>query len=276
MFYKLDWFSFTFPIPSVGEGDNEYLLSEILMAFHDHTSHRFLGVVTNALWQWQSVSGFYSHRIQCPTTLLSISWKSGNVYALCDLSGQSVDRVSKSLTTRDLALAARDRCTRIDLAVDIKTLTTPEDFMARRGKSAFSSTSVIKSATGETCYLGARTGTRMARVYRYADPHPRSRLLRIEAEYKGDGAKQIASQLLITSLKTVVTAAHEAFKWEHPDWQPEIGEISKIPARAYDRAGASTLRWLNTTVAQSLKKAAEIGLIDLIDWLKSHFPDLPL
>ena len=274
MFFKLDWLSFTFPITAVGEGDNEYLLSQILMAFHDHTAHRFLGVVTNGLWQWSAVSGFYSHRIQCPTTLLSLSWKPGNVYALCEISGQSIDRISKYIDPRNLALATRERCTRIDFAVDIETTCTPEDFMAGRGQSGFTSTSIIKSPTGETCYLGARSGERMARVYRYADPHPRSSLLRVEAEYKGDAAKLICASLLSTSLKTACLQAHEPFNWQHPLWDREGMELSKIPARAYDREGANTLRWLNLTVAPAIKKASQSGLIDLLEWLKQHFPGL--
>lgn len=272
MFYKLDWFSFTFPIGMVGEGDNEYLLSLILMAFHDHTAHRFLGVVTNGLWQWQPVSGFYTHRIQCPKTLLSLSWKPGNNYALCEISGQAIDRVSTQLKPNDLALAARERCTRIDFAVDIETTTTPEDFFARRGDSGFKTTSFIKSPTGETCYLGSRAGERMARVYRYADPHPRSRLLRIEAEYKGDAAKRACEMMILTPLNKVVLAAHVPFCWEHPVWLPDTLDVSKIPARYYDNEGANTLHWLNLTVVPAIKKASETGLIILREWLNAHFP----
>lgn len=271
MHCKLDWFSFTFPISSVGEGDSEYLLSQILMSFHDHTAHRFLGVVTNGLWQWQAVSGFYSSRIQCPKTLLSISWKSGNQYALCELSGQAVDRVLQVISPADLSRSSRGRCTRIDFAVDIDTATTPGDFMAERGSSAFNSTSTIKSPTGETCYLGSRSGERMARVYRYAHPHPRHHLLRIEAEYKGDAAKKACAALIDASLNIVVLSSHLPFNWQHPVWQPGSAELSKIPARAYDRAGAATLLWLTKTVVPAIKKADQNGLINLFEWLDEHF-----
>lgn len=267
MQYKLDWFAFTFPIALVGEGDNQHTLSQILLAFHDHTAHRFLGVVTNALWTWQPISGFYSSKIQCPKTLITIAWKGDNHHALCELSGQSCDLVTKSLSPRHLALAANGRCTRIDCAVDIETDCSPKAFAEAREPGRFASTSHIISESGETYYVGSRSGERMARVYRYAYPHPRHMLLRIEAEYKGDFAKALCSQMTEVSLTNLSEMAHKPFGWRHPVWEPEKLIASTLKGRRTKTEAANTLRWLNLTVAPAILKAAKDGLISLTEWI---------
>src|SRR5437868_656037 len=85
---KLDWFSFTFPLSQTGETDNEYLLSHVLFSFHDFTAHRYLGVVTDGLWQWEAPSGFYPFTITCPKTGIRISFGGNSGFALVSLSGQ--------------------------------------------------------------------------------------------------------------------------------------------------------------------------------------------
>jgi hypothetical protein len=271
---KLDWLSFTFPIPLLGEKDNEYSLGSVLLAFHDHTAHRFLGVVTNSLWQWSPAGGFYTHRIMCPTTGVSISFASSNRFALCELSGRTVDNVLRYLSIRELCLAANGRATRIDLAVDIETDCTPAEFSAERDSARFKSQGNYISETGETCYVGSRSSDRLARVYRYYAPHPRAHLLRAEAEYKGDAAKTLCDALIEKELTEVTFSAHLPFGWKHPLWTSQQLEVSKIPARAYDREGAGTLRWLELSVVPAIKKAAGNGLIDLKQWLLEHFPEL--
>jgi DNA relaxase NicK len=272
--YKIDWFAFTFPITLLGDKDNEYTLSHILMAFHDHTKHGFLGIVTNSLWQWQQSAGFYTHRIQCPKTLITLSWSAGNPYAQFEAGGQAMDKLREKLSTFDVIRCAGTRTTRLDFAVDIETAISPKEFSVWRDSSRIVSEGLFTSVTGETVYVGSRKSDRMARVYRYAAPHPRSHLLRVEAEYKGDAAKQAADELCKFDLKTVCLSAHLPFGWHHPVWQPGNADFSKIPARAYDREGAGTLRWLRTAVVPAIRKAHHSGLIDFHEFIQENFGDL--
>lgn len=271
MHCKLDWFSFTFPIGQLGEKDNEYTLSHLLLAFHDHTAHRFLGVVTNSLWTWLAPAGFYRNRIQCPRTGCEIHWSGDNAYALFQASGQAVEKLITQLDLKTIALSSNGRATRMDFAIDFECDVSPADFAERRDSGRIRSSGQYTSETGQTCYVGSRAGDRMARVYRYNEPHPRAHLLRAEVELKGDAAKIACEALLTKELTEVCLAAHLPFGWQHPIWNPDGAEISKMPARAYDREGAGTLRWLETVVVPSIKKAAQTGLIDLQEWLRDHF-----
>src|SRR5512147_3141298 len=147
MLYKLDYLSFTFPVPLTGEKDNENTLGGLLMAFHDHTAHRFLGIVTNALWQWEAPVGFYRNRIVCPKTGIQLQWSGDNAFALCSLSGQAIDSLPKYFTARDLALAANGRATRVDLAVDFETSVTPSGFSERRNSPRIKTRGTFTSET---------------------------------------------------------------------------------------------------------------------------------
>jgi hypothetical protein len=271
---KLDWFSFTFPFQPTGEKDNEYLLSHVLLSFHDFTKHAYLGVVTNALWQWEAPSGFYPFTITCPKTGLRISFGGSSGFALASLSGQACDNILQHISLRDIALSAGGRATRIDLATDLETDVTPSAFSHERSSKSFKTQGVFTSPTGETVYIGSRKSERFCRVYRFSSPHPRDKYLRVEIECKGDFAKNVCSELLSSSLISVSLSVNLPYGWTHPIWTPENANISKIPARAYDGDSAETIRWLNRTVVPAIKKASQKGLIDLHDWLRDNFPEI--
>jgi DNA relaxase NicK len=267
----IDWFSFTFPVRAADENGEEISIEAVLMAFYEHTNHAFLGVVTPTRWHRIKEVGFYRNRIQCPKTKMTISWSGGNNYALCELSGTSCGLVRDKIPVSQLAKSAMGRATRIDLAVDIDCAISPVDFVGARGETPHKTTGSFVSETGITCYLGSRAGSRMARVYRYSPPHPRSHLLRIEVENKGDGAKAVCALLEDTDLRIVTMSANLPFAWLHEVWQPDLAAAQKIPARSYKLKDAGTLKWLNETVAPAIKKADTEGIINLHDWLYEHF-----
>lgn len=271
---KLDWLSFTFPITLLGEKDNEFTLQHVVSAFNDHTGERLQLFTEGALWTWLPGAGFYTHCIQHSTSLVTIRWNSGNPFALCEISGQSVDRVLQSVSVSDLAQAANGRSTRLDFAFDFVTDVSPEAFAALRNKHAFRAYAFYTTETGDTCYIGSRKSERMARIYRYNPPHPRANLLRAEVEYKGDAAKVACLALTRSPLTEVALQCHLPFGWEHPLWQPGEAAISKLPARYYDSEGAGTLKWLNGTVAPALRKAHETGLIILPSWIWDNFKNI--
>lgn len=260
---KLDWFSFTFPVRTVDNAPDDTTREGVIQAFHIWTSGIFIGVVSGELWPIAQERGHYKNRIECPITSLSINWNGKDTYALCEASGRVCDALMERIDIHVLAQAANGRATRIDLAVDIECDVQPEDFVKQRDDRRFTSNGIYSSQTGQTCYVGSRSGERMARVYRYSYPHPRSHLLRAEVEYKGDAAKKLLEAMLSVPLNKLTLAAHLPFGWQHPIWQPEDAEVSKIKARAYDKANDGRWTWLMTVCWPALKKAHEEGIIDI-------------
>lgn len=267
---KLDWLSWTFPITRLPETDTEFTVNHILTAFHEASNHGLLSDVSARLWSFEPVSGFYTRRIKDPKTGLTISWTGGNPYAQAVCSGMVCDVLLQHMTPEMLCACTAGRCTRIDLAIDIETDVPPSEFARMREAGRIETYSRMVSPTGETCYVGSRKSDRMARVYRYNPPHPRSHLLRVEGEFKGDAAKQVVTHLCRDGLTKTCAAAHAAFGWEHPLYTENAMIVSAIPARVYDRVGAERLKWLNEVCAAAIRKASFEGLIDLDDWIQTH------
>lgn len=165
--------------------------------------------------------------------------------------------------------ATHINATRIDVAVDIETDVDPFEFVAKREGRRFRASGQLLSDSGATAYIGGRTSERMARVYRYAPPHPRSHLLRVESEYKRDAAKMLAGLVGNHFLMEVAAKAHEVFGWQHPVWTALPQTIGYTPYRHLNKENAKTLQWLYGTVISSLVRLDKNKAIDLEDWLKT-------
>jgi len=81
----------------------------------------------------------------------------------------------------------------------------------------------------------------------------------------------VCEQMKNARLSDLALSVNIPFAWKHPIWNPDKVMASKIPARAYDRDGAETLKWLNEVVASAIWKAHRSGLINLDEWLEEHF-----
>jgi len=73
------------------------------------------------------------------------------------------------------------------------------------------------------------------------------------------------------SLTQLALSTNLAFNWKHPVWNTDKLIVSKIPARAYDKEGAETLKWILDQVTPALKKAHVSGLWNVYHWLKDEW-----
>lgn len=265
---KLDWLAFTFPHRIAGDSSDKLSSEGILGIFHSFTAGVYIGVVSSEIWPRVPAHGFFTDCIQCPITGITISWSGTNSYAQAVMTGKACDAVTERLEIPLMMKSCDGRATRIDLAVDIECDVTPGEFVARRSSRRIKTAGSFLSDSGETQYVGSRSGERMARVYRYKEPHPRHRLLRAEVEYKGDAAKMLCTELGQGDLTSITLSAHAPFGWQHPVWDTSQVTISKIPARPYDKANDGRWKWLTEVAWKSLLKAHEEGIIDLLELFK--------
>jgi len=272
---KLDWFSFTFPIRTAATSDDALTVKHIMNTFHSWTGQSYLSCVTLSLWQPEKGHGVFTDALVCPLSGIRIEWNSKLPYALCQLSGVSVSNISSHISSEGIAKSANGRATRIDLAVDMETSISPIEFTNCREAGHFKTSGFYTSETGETCYIGSRSGDRMARVYRYNPPHPRSHLLRAEIEYKGAAAKALCEALNSTPLTEVTLSAHLPFGWKHPVWDTEGVEVSTIQARPYDKSNDGSWKWLMLVAWPALCKAHDSGTINLIQLFKEWTNEIP-
>jgi len=218
---KIDWYSFTVPTvtPLSATGQETYdVINQMLAALFGAAIDPLEPIGT---WSISEARGFYKWRAVHVGSRLTLSWGEVNPHVFVELPGQACTWAREVAVFERLVKMTADRASRIDAAIDIVTATTPEQFVAAGHAARFSdSLGNIKSKTGDTYYVGSRKSDRCARVYRYAPPHPRSHLLRIEAEYKGASARILAGTIASAGQLEAVRAAHAAFEWTSKELDP--------------------------------------------------------
>jgi len=178
-----------------------------------------------------------------------------------EISGQGCEiLIQKGLLERVL-LAVQERITRIDIASDIQTSISPTEFITALKHERMRSSGHQLSASGETCYVGSRKSERYARVYRYFEPHPRAKYLRVEHVFRGDYACNVGCAIIDFGLDNVASAAGEAFGWAHNTWQPNAQTEVDLSVVKAERTTGSTVYWLVKQVAPAFKRLCDEGII---------------
>lgn len=189
-----------------------------------------------------------------------------------EISGQGCERLIALNLLSSVLNSVSERVTRIDIACDILTDTTPTQFTTRVSNGRIKAIGYQKSESGETCYVGSQKSDRYARVYRYAEPHPRSHLLRVEHVFRRKTAKSVAAQIVQCGVDIVAKSAGDVFGWAHGDWQPDsVGDVDLSIVRPERQAG-KTVFWLVNSVAPAFRRLCADGTIqDPEAFLKQYF-----
>lgn len=272
-FGKIDYYSFIIntasPFGEVGKETCDYVIRSFVSLLEDVAVQAYF----SENWSLETAKGFYTARLRHDATGVALSFGSVNAHVFAELSGKPCDILDGLDALIPLVMSTSNKCSRIDMAVDFITDTTPERFSAFRNTTRWKYAPTYPSASGTTVYVGSRTSERMARVYRYNEPHPRAHMLRVEAEYKGKAARALAGLVNESNLAEVISDAHSVFGWNDTLWSEQIGEGEKVAYTSHRPANANTVRWLYGDVAKALKRAVDENLIDMKDWLDFVFKD---
>lgn len=231
---KIDWYSFTLPMAGPLPGAGPDTLQEINRVLSTALPAAVDPLEGDGTWSLAEAKGFYSFRATHVASRIAVSWGEVNAHLFIELAGTSCDWLRASGLFGGVVSKTYLRASRVDCAIDIRTTTTPENFVGTGHAERFKdSTGNIKSKTGDTYYVGSRKSDRCARVYRYAAPHPRSGLLRVEAEYKGKAARELAKLLASEGELEAVRAAHAVFAWQSTEMTLDfLQHLSLNPAQA--------------------------------------------
>lgn len=276
---KIDFVSFTVPcrIPFI-EGDPDDLANAVWI-LTDFLGSEWHPVIAAHNWERYKAKGFYHTRIFDAETKISVSFGNVNSHIYVDVGGQALDFIRAIGLYEDFIQKVGTRASRVDFAVDFETEVGVSEFIVNRQKGRFKAGGNVFSEDGETHYVGSWKAERFARVYRYHEPHPRSKFLRAEVVLRGTYAKQ--AMAIVTSAGEVqaALAAHAPFGWEHQIWQPTEAVISEIVSKRHDKEGASTIRWLNGDVAACIVRLHREDLINAHEWFEKyvgqHIPRKP-
>jgi hypothetical protein len=267
MRYSIDWLSFSVPFEPITR-ENSRLLGPLVEA----SVKAYMGELIDELVSGQSFTLAHGRRPY------AASWgrDDGGVrffgaptlaHVLVEISGTGCKTLRAQNSFEEVLSLVHQRVSRIDLAIDIETETTPSDFVIHKAGKSFKSSGYIKSETGETCYVGSQKSDRWARVYRYAKPHPRANDLRVEHVFRRGAAKSFALALLSGDYAGAVVACGNVFGWTHKDWQTGSVHPLTIKTIGMRREKNNTINWIYGAVTSSIVKAVKAGTLDINDWL---------
>lgn len=249
---RLDWLSFTIEV-------NPFLTESVAVL----AAHELIQQVNRELDDLLTLTdatvghGRYPYKFSTEGVGFKVFWSPGQAEVLVEIEGTGCEQLEQAGTMRRVVELALERLTRVDIATDIETKTTPQDFTEQRTNKRHKSHETAVSSTGTTVYIGSRKSDRYCRVYRYAEPHPRADRLRVECVFRGHQAIALARTWLDEGNDETAARVGNQYGWYHPDWEPHSKE--KIKAWRPDRKTHNRMHWYKTQVMPALRGMVASG-----------------
>lgn len=216
----------------------------------------------------------YRRAWACPNTgwRINADWKRKE--ALIVFNGAACEMLRKigRDAERQVLLQVSVSGSRLDLATDITTVLPVREVEQAGWSKRITSNSFISSQRGDTLYVGARSSGAFARVYRYAAPHPRHALLRVEHELKKEQARAVAQIARDHGVLAAQRSVAAKFDYKHPIIKRTFeGTTRAIVTERHERELAKTEAWLITQCAPAFQRLVRKGVIaDPADWVKRY------
>jgi len=189
-----------------------------------------------------------------------------------EISGQGCGYLYQLVEIDYMLMRGAEFLSRIDVAIDLEWDLIPEKFAERREGGRARTHANMKSQNGDTVYIGSMHSEHYCRVYRYAEPHPRAHLLRVEFVNRRQRAKVVGGQILLYGIESVARAM-----WEEAGFTDSIDSWTKVEPSDLstfrpERNIGGTMRWLITQCAPAFKRLVQEGFISNPEqFLQSYF-----
>lgn len=193
-----------------------------------------------------------------------------NTVSVFEAGGRACRLIGTSIGDEAFASAAAKTCTRIDVAVDFDLPPADIASYVSGWSKRIKAHSWVTSPTGQTLYLGSPTSERFARIYRYAEPHPRAKFLRVEIVSRRKHAKSVCEAIQAEGL--AATAATLLAKLELQGKHFASFEPSSVPITPIEnkRTSARRLLWLLRQVTPAILDMHRNREFDAREWFEKH------
>lgn len=267
----LDWLSVSIPIQALTSLPQALWLSNVLNAFDELSGKALPRPFFEPLWELGPGRPPYHVRWRAPTFGCTIFAHPDMSKALLEFSGVGCHWLSEGTSVLLVLDRLQNHATRLDLAVDLLTEASPQDFVATRGETRHETTAHIESRTGTTCYVGSQRSDRYARVYRYAAPLPRSDLLRVEHVFRREQARAICGAIASDGLQAVAAYCQSIYAWEHVAWAFDESTTVFNGVRGLAHRRANSVLWLIRQVFPAMKRMEREGVLCDLECFLDHW-----
>jgi len=257
----VDWLSFTLNARSLASIEQPFWLSSHLATLHECVPSLPDVAFDKSAWEKRHGRPPYDtgwHNRALGATLfagLSLG------HFLVELTGTGCEYLRGRDALGRTLLSVYSRCTRIDLACDLVTDTTANDFVSQCESGRFHTMATFSSATGNTCYVGSMKSDRYARVYRYKPPLPRSDTLRVEHVFRRAWARAVGQLVATEGIGKAMEYCGGVWQWRHPTWT--LGHLARGEACKIETATRHphTLLWIIASVFPAMRRLEREGVI---------------
>jgi hypothetical protein len=268
----IDYLSFT--VDLVNKIDDANTALEVIASqFISDFGYEFYEAILMRSSGWEIAAGYRPYKFGYQNKEVGIFCHfGGHDNALIQFSGNGCKFLAMAGLLNKVISVAHSRVTRLDIAIDIPTETMPVDFIKEGYNGRIKSDAIINSAQGQTVYLGSRKSEKYCRVYRYFEPHPRAKKLRVEYETKKKYARAVALSIHESGLETTAQSISDYYEWGHED-MPKLSELSEqIQTETSQRSDSKTLLWLMKQCAPAFQRLVTNGTISEPEqFFKDHF-----
>lgn len=268
MINNVDWISISVPM-ALDDSDMQSLAYSVQTALNPVPA--LYGVVIAETTVFGGGRKPFDKSLQTPFGITV--WYSSKInYTLLEFSGKGCQFLRERNLLDSVLRAFAGKFTRIDVASDLLIPDSVFSFLPEKNVPArIKSKQRHVSATGETLYIGSMQSSEYTRVYRYYDPHPRSKFLRVETVYRKPNANDVATILLTEGFEPLVrrTGSRCGITDSRYEYSPDAPE-----AKFYrpDNGGSNTYRWLINSAAPAFRRLVREGIIENPeDFLLEHF-----
>lgn len=270
---RIDWLSFVLPTSSRAGQDIYATAAEALEASMAHTwGEAFCTDLFSNLQPLAFGRAPYAQGYQDRARGITV-WTDDRREDCCvEISGQGCGYLYQMGTIDFCLRSAAEFLSRIDVAIDLETDDTPEQFVEDREGGRARTHSHMMSDKGTTIYVGSMHSEHYCRVYRYNSPHPRAHLLRVEFVARRKRAKVVGAQILLNGLESVSRTLfmESGFPDDMESWKHV--EPSDLSTLRPERNVGGTTRWLITQAAPAFQRLVREGIITNPDqFLESYF-----
>ena len=272
----IDWIALTLPIAHSEKQPGHHAFMQRVLAVVANMQDLFPAMMQSATDDLTvcTTQRPYRHAWTCTSTgwRINADWKRKE--ALIVFNGAACEMLRKmgGDALSEVLRQTERTGTRLDLATDIPTTELVRGIEAAGWSKRIKSTSFISSQSGDTVYVGSRSSGAFARVYRYASPHPRSALLRVEHEMKKEQARAVAALAWMHGVDSAQRSVAAKFDYKHPVLiKAFAGTSHQIVTERHQRTLAATEMWLMTQCAPAFQRLVREGVIsDPAKWVNRY------
>lgn len=266
MNWKVDWLSIVIPAPDWADENFRGLRHAAFTKMMSFLIPWSVELGYGDKWSLEGGRAPFNLSIMHEKHGLRLFFSASLPMMLLEITGTGCTWIAENNNILALVAQFRDQVSRIDIACDFETDISPAEFAVQRNVQRFKAYGEVVSSTGHTYYVGSLKSERFARVYRYNEPHPRSKFLRVEHVFRKESAKLAIDYLSGHTTDEWIAAIGAIFGWEHSLWNSDA-RIGKMSARVVERPEeGKTVFWLYNTVVPCLARLLRENRVSLAEF----------